>query len=208
MKIDFTPRKSLRLQFPNHIYMRDKTHSYLWLHDLTLPRGVVGRFLTMDSGAIEIVSLEKIDGTYQVEESGQRSWDLAPAMWGYSFVAAVRKYWESTVERSEEAEVTMCDILGVELGSRPTTYRTTTTAPKKRTFTVDAPAGKKARAPKAAKAPKAAAGYSLTELCQELKLDPAEARKQLRGVIEKPGGKWEWPTKEAAAEARKVLEAV
>lgn len=49
-------------------------------------------------------------------------------------------------------------------------------------------------------------GYSLAQICQELKLDAVEVRKTLRAEkVQKPGARWEWPTKEAAKDVIALL---
>ena len=188
MKLDFTPtRQKLTLDFRCRIFMRDKTHTYLWLRD----GRSYGYFLTMDSGTIEVAKLEMIDGTYRVHENGQKFWDLEPFNKPYSFEKAVRMYWESTMGRSEKAEQEMCSILGTEPG-------------RKSIRAMDTPQPKAQAAASGPKKP-SVGGYSLADLCAEINMDPSEARKKLRGRVEKPGSKWEWASKEATSHVRAIL---
>lgn len=49
--------------------------------------------------------------------------------------------------------------------------------------------------------------YTLADLCGEIGMDPAKARKLLRANGEKPPeGTWKWPNKEAAKTIRRFLE--
>lgn len=188
MKLDFTPtRKKITIDFRHRIFMRNGTHTYLWLRD----GRSYGYFLTMDTGSIEVAKLEMNHGTYRVYKSGQEYWDLEPFEKPYSFEKAVRMYWESTLDRSERAEREMCDILGTEPGLRA--IRDMGTPQPKREKPASAP-----------KQP-SVAGFSLAELCAEINVSPSDARKLLRGRVEKPGSKWEWPNKEAAAGVRAIL---
>ena len=188
MKLDFTPtRKKITIDFRHRIFMRNGTHTYLWIRD----GRSYGYFLTMDTGSIEVVKLEMNHGTYRVYKSGQEYWDLEPFEEPYSFEKAVRMYWESTLGRSERAEREMCDILGTEPGRRAIRDMGSTPQPKRE---------KLASAPK-----QPSEGFSLVELCAEINVSPSDARKLLRGRVEKPGSKWEWPNKEAAAGARATL---
>lgn len=199
MKIDFTPRNSLQLEFRPHVYMRDKTHSYLWIED----RDNQGVFLTLESGSIEVVYLSRPNGPYYVFDPRTREWwelTVAPEK-SQDFLKAVRSYWTSQLTRSEEAERIMTRLLGIPEGTSPT-RKSYTAAPQNQEFPKPV---RKERAAKPQKGPKAAAGYTLTDLCQELGIGASEARKRLRGVVEKPGSKWEWPTKEAAAGAISAL---
>lgn len=188
MKLDFTPvRKKITLDFRHRIFMRDRTHTYLWLRD----GRSYGYFLTMDSGTIEVVKLEMANGTYRVYESGQKFWELEPFEKPYSFEKAVRMYWESTMGRTEKAEREMCDILGTEPG-------------RKAIRDMDTPQPKREKPASAPKQPSGGA-FSLAELCAEINMDPSDARKLLRGRVEKPGSKWEWPSKDAASGVRAIL---
>lgn len=222
IKIDFTPEApvaapavkpapvkktaagKLLLDFTARVWMRDKTHTYLWLRD----GYKFGYFLTMDSGSIEIVKIDiftevlepevKADkkakiaakpavtrDTYRVWHDRETTFDLTP--YAYDFKAAVQKYHESHLGRSAAAEREMREILGLPQLADSVTDADLAVQPQERK-----------RAPKGE--PKPAAGYTLQQLCEELKLDPTEARKTLRGKkIEKPGARWEWATKEAAA---------
>lgn len=48
--------------------------------------------------------------------------------------------------------------------------------------------------------------YTLVDLCEEIGMDPAKARKLLRSKGKKPPeGTWKWPNKEAAKSIRRFL---
>lgn len=181
------------------VWMRGKTHSYLWIRD----EFAEGVFLTMDSGSISLVKLPMIvpenggkEHTYRVQYDREDFEDLTPI--AYDFRKAVERYHTSLLARSTQAEAEMRVILGLEALKEGETLPGAVPPPK--------------RAPKPAKAPsevreKQPGGYSLQTLCEELKLDPTEARKALRAAkAEKPGGRWEWPNAEAAAAVRAILE--
>jgi len=206
IKLDFTPVKpapktgKIKLDFRPLVFMRDRTHSYLWLRD----GRSYGYFLTMDSGTIEVVKLDietiyqrddknKIIGetkVYRVYETKEKFYDLEPH--NYDFRKALEKYHTSFMGRSNKAEQEMRILLGLEPLA---------------TLADDGDISPKPRAERTPKGEsKAPAGYSLATLCAELKMDPSEARKILRGKkIEKPGGKWEWANAEAAAHIRTAL---
>ncbi len=205
MKLDFSqPKKSgkLKLDFHPQVYMRHKTHTYLWLRD----GRAFGHFLTMDSGTIEVVKVpfetivERDEKTkkvirevqvYTIQESRDQAYELT--VHHYDFLKAVEKYHSSQLGRSNAAEREMRAILGLEPLAVTDTEDIGTAQPQ-------------AQRPAKDRKEAAAGGYSLATLCQELKMDPAEARKILRSKkIEKPGGKWEWPTAEAAASIRTAL---
>lgn len=207
VKVDFRPM----------VFMRDRTHTYLWLRD----GYKYGHFLTMDSGSIAVVSVDIVQvvdepeikadkkagikakpavthDAYRVYEDREHFWDLTPHK--YDLLKAVRSYHESTLRRTPEAEREMRQLLGIPLDA-PADARVTGQGEIDKQ-----PRAERKREPKAEKAP---AGYTLQELCAELKLDPTEARKALRAAkVEKPGGRWEWPNAEAAAKVRSVLEAL
>ena len=55
-------------------------------------------------------------------------------------------------------------------------------------------------------APECAEGeYTLEQLASEFNITPQVARKTLRKRMEKPAGRWVWPTPEAASLARNIL---
>ena len=130
-----------------------------------------GRFLTIDSGQVTVETLERIDGVFWVDNE-----ELTP--YPYDVVKAARVYMDSTLTKTTEAQYELEALLG-------DTPRVT-----------PQPA-----APKPAKVVPVAkgGGYSLADLCQEAGIEPGEARQRLRKAkVEKPGGRWEWPSAEAA----------
>lgn len=202
----------LTVDFRPTVYMRDKTHTYLWVRD----GRSYGQFLTMDSGTITLEKLPiieepvtnssgKVTGhtrAYRVYESKQQFWDLEPK--NYDFLKAVEKYHSSLLQRSRPAEREMRVILGLEPLGEDDDVPTPTRPPRP----VRGPAEARPEPSKKAKPVKdsAAGGYTLAQLCAELKLDPTEARKTLRSKkVEKPGGRWEWPNAQAAEAVRKAL---
>lgn len=181
----------MELNFRPIVYMRDRTHTYLWLRD-SKGRGV---FLTMESGTIERVSLGQVGGVYQVTHNDTR-WELTPH--AYDPILAFQKYHESLLGRSDQAAMELDAILSLEPGPKPAVV-VVEKAPIQST--------KPAKPPKASKGSKASTGgYTLADLCKELGIGPSDARKTLRNKkVEKPQGKWEWPSREAAEPVRKAL---
>lgn len=183
----------MKINFRPTVYLRDRTHTYLWLRD----EDESGIFLTLDSGVVEVVTIpihwENREGSYRVWVDKVTYDDLVP--YDYPPIKAFKKYQDSLLERSEEAEAEMVAILALEPGF---------TLAKRKIRGGTPPALVVKTRSKAPKTP--GGGYSLAQLCAELGIDPSEARKTLRGAkIEKPGGKWEWPNAEAAASVRKAL---
>ena len=204
-----TQSPKLHLDFHPRVYMRDKTHTYLWLRD----GRTYGYFLTMDPGSVTIVKVDieteferdekgaitKETKIYRVYEDKEHSWDLVP--YRYDFLKAVEKYHTSHLGRSAAAEREMRALLGLE--PLPSNVTDEDLAPD----TPDTVPKTPKRAPNGPA--KESAGYTLQALCLELNLDPTEARKTLRSKkVQKPGGRWEWPTVEAAAAVRAILAAV
>lgn len=198
-----------KINFRPTVYMRDKTHTYLWIRD----GRNYGLFLTMDSGTITVekipieVELIRDDrgnvtgeiSTYRVYENKQEFWDLEPK--DYNFMKAVEKYHSSLLQRSRPAEREMRNFLGLA----PLNDDDAVAIPDRQPRPAKTPSVALSKPPKPAKDP-SAGGYSLAQLCEELKLDPSEARKTLRTKkIEKPGARWEWANAEAAAAVRKAL---
>lgn len=191
----------MMLNFRPCVYMRDRTHSYLWIRD--------GRsyayFLTMDTGTITVAKVDMVEvgkeTIYRVFESGQVSWDLEPK--DYNPMQAIQKYYDSLLPRSPAAEREMRMLLDMPpLEGLTDDGEDVTPGPRKQAASKPAKASSKPSTGK----PSGGGGYSLATLCEELKMDPSEARKILRGKkIEKPGGKWEWPNAEAALSVRKAL---
>jgi hypothetical protein len=155
------------------VYMRDKTHTYLMLTRSEYS----GRFLTFDSGTIEVVTLPWIDDKFWVDHD-----ELVP--FNYEFILAVEKYASSHLGKSPEAQAEITALLD----GRPL-------------VTPPEPVKRPPKAPTAV-----GAGYSLADLCRDAGIDPGEARKKLRQAkVEKPGGRWEWPSSEAAAPLLLIL---
>jgi len=204
-----TKGSKLLLDFRCRVFMRDRTHTYLWLRD----GRSYGYFLTLDPGSVTIVKVDieteyerdekgkitKETKVYRVYEDKEHFWDLVA--YPYDFVKAVEKYHTSHLGRSAAAEREMRAILGLE--ALPADVTDEDLAP-------DPPEPDEKGTGKAPNKPaKAPGGYTLQSLCLELKLDPTEARKTLRSKkVEKPGGRWEWPSAEAAAAVRAILSAV
>lgn len=156
------------------VYMRDKTHTYLMLSR----NDYNGRFLTLDSGTIEVVSVPLIDGCFYVGHD-----QLMP--YSYDFLKAVEKYANSHLQKTPEAQAELAALLGqpqVPLAQLP----------------VKTP-------PKAL--PEASVGpYTIIDLARDTGLSPEEIRKRLRKLkVERPGGRWEWPSVEAAEPLRSLL---
>lgn len=148
-------------------FMRAKTHSYLRISQDEFS----GRFLTMDSGQIDVVTLERIDGVFWVDHE-----ELTP--YPYDVVKAARVYMDSTLTKTTEAQYELEALLG------DTPRVTPQPAAPKPAKTVPVAKG---------------GGYSLADLCKEAGIDPGEARQRLRKAkVQKPGGRWEWPSAEAA----------
>jgi len=197
--IDFTP-------LATRVFMRRRTHAYLHLRD-EFGEGV---FLTMDSEVspkgISVFRCPMVipEGakhhTYRVQFKRDDFEDLEP--FEYDFQKAVVKFHSSLLGRTAGAEREMRAILGLEKLQESVTDED---------LAVERPEPKRARkGPSEAKAkPQGASGsgYTLQELCTELGIEPTEARKYLRQQkAEKPGGRWEWPSAEAAASIRSMLE--
>lgn len=216
---------------PTGVYMRRCTHSYLHLRD----GHKYGYFLTMDSGTIEVVRVDQVTEVieepvkadkkrgiagspgkhktvYRVWLGREEAYDLEPYV--YDFKQAVKNYHSSLLARTVAAEREMRRILDLPpLDSSLSDESVIGETPKLGTKPTGAVKGlrepSQERQPKQPKEPKPerVKGYSLAQLCAELKVDPTEARKALRGSkVQKPGGTWEWASKEAAAAARAVIE--
>lgn len=196
------------LTFRPCVYMRDRTHSYLWIRD----EHSIGIFLTMDTGNITVAKVEILnpeaggDPAYRVYEDRENFWDLTP-MPGYNPMKAIQKYHESLLDRSSAAERIMRKLLDLPpLEGEEEAEDPITPGPRTKPTRKERKAAQAASGGKPAKS-SGGGGYSLATLCEELKMDPAEARKILRNKkIEKPGGKWEWPNAAAAASVRTALE--
>lgn len=177
----------MEINFRPIVYMRDRTHTYLWLRDL----GGCGQFLTMESGVIERVSLTLSGGVYHVTHNDAR-WELTPHP--YDPIQAFKKYRDSFLERSEAAATELSVVLSLEPGPKPVRNQ------------VEKPVAISTKPEKKARNSPIGGGYTLAQMCQELGIDPSDARKMLRNKkIEKPQGKWEWTNPEAAESVRKAL---
>jgi len=167
----------MKLDFHQRTYMRDGTHTYLWLRDEEFE----GVFLTMDSGEIEVVKVPRDgEGQYRVSWGAGKVSVLTP----YdpdNFEKALWVYARSTLSKSEDAKRELAAWIGGEV---PT--------PPRRKL-------KRKEAPKKEPRPSAATGgLSLGDICQELGIEPSEARKALRKQFQKPGSSWAWATREDA----------
>lgn len=155
------------------VFMRNKTHTYLMLTRAEHS----GRFLTLESGTIEVVKVPLIGDTFLVDQD-----ELVP--YEYEFLKAVEKYATSHLHKTPEAQAEITALLD----GRP----------------IVAPPEPVKKPPKAQLA--AGSGYSLADLCKDAGIDPGEARKKLRQAkVEKPGGRWEWPSAEAASSLLAIL---
>lgn len=203
------PETTVRVEFRPTVYMRDRTHTYLWLRD----GYKFGYFLTMDSGMITVAKVDIVEETvtpevkadkklkiahkpavirevYRTWSDRETAYDLTPHK--YDFLKAVAKYHESTLRRTPEAEREMRGFLGLPLDANLDDPRITGQG--------EVDLKPRERKPREQREPKTAAGFTLQELCAELKLEPSEARKTLRGAkIEKPGARWEWASRSDAA---------
>ena len=172
----------MELNFRPVVYMRDRTHTYLWLRDVK-GKGV---FLTMESGTIEVVKLNFSDDAYHVIHADIH-WQLIPH--SYDPILAFKKYHDSLLTKSEQAAEELSTILSLEPGPKP-----------------DKKVVEKLSLSPSKKAQSTGGGYSLADLCKELGIDPSDARKTLRNKkIEKPQGRWEWANPESADHIRKAL---
>jgi hypothetical protein len=189
--VDFTPTAT-------RVFMRRRTHTYLHLRD----EDAEGLFLTMDSGTLSVVRLPIVIGehhsVYRVWFNREDYEDLEP--FAYDFVEAVRKYHTSLLGRTAGAEREMRAILGLPELEESVTDADLAAKPVER---------KRSRKEPSVASEKPAGGYTLQALCAELGIDPTDARKHLRQQkVEKPGGRWEWASAEAAAPVRTLLEAM
>lgn len=176
----------MKINFRPTVYMRDRTHTYLWIRD----EDYEGLFLTMDSGSITLERIPltglKDDKIYTVYQDSKTTWELTP--YRYDFLKALDKYHTSLLARTDEAEAEMAALLGVAPRPQVVTHQP---KPMRAAGAHPEPLGR---------------GYSLSQLCLELKMDPGEARQRLRKTkVQKPGGSWSWPNAEAALSVRKLL---
>ena len=183
LKLNFKPKLVLDFS-PARCYMRERTHSYLWLRE-EFGEGV---FLTLESGQVDLARASLVDGKYYIRLAGELE-ELVPI--AYDFKQALEKYWESPLTKSPEAEAELATLLG--------------RAPRKAVMATAKP--KKVSVVKPVSGSPQVAGYTLTELCGELKLDPSDARKAIRDKVKKPGSRWEWVSKDCpeVLEVRAIL---
>lgn len=169
----------MNLDFHQRTYMRDGTHSYLWLRDEEFE----GVFLTMDSGEIEVVKVPRDgEGQYRVAWGAGKVSVLTPYE-PDNFERALWIYARSTLSKSEDAQHELSSWLGGNVPKPPRRKL-------KRAATESAP--------KSPRPSVATGGLSLQDICQELGIEPSEARKALRKQFQKPGSSWAWATREAA----------
>ncbi len=185
MRINFAP--TLKLNFTPRVFMRDKTRVYLMVRE-----GAAGSFfLNMEEGIIEVVKVPKEDGEYRVykvnegevsDTSVKRIYhSLTPAQQDPLRVAQVM--WDSTLSKSPKAERELRVFLGMS----------TTLAENDESQ--ESPA----------KGTGASGALTLGGICEELGVEPAKARKLLRGHAEKPSGGWAWATLEEASSIKELL---
>lgn len=173
----------LTLNFHHRVYLRHKTHTYLWIKDTDHS----GYFLTMESGMIEQVKASRTDDRYQVSLDG-KDWDLEP-MHPDNFAKALQVYNDSTLEKSNQAARILEEFAGP---ANPTSRAVR----------------KKVQPEKKQLAPTKVTGLDLATICKELGIEPGAARRALRGKVQKPGSSWSWPNREALAPVLTILEAI
>lgn len=183
IKVDFTPREIVRVDFSPRVFMKDRTHSYLLLRE---QRGK-GLFLTMEAGTIEVVKVPQDDqGEYFIQERNEGMVDDKEVKFiNYPLVPyprdlsqAARVYWESTLPKSAAADRELRLILGIAASE---------VSPSDRD---DQPHS---------------GATSLASICLELGIEASRGRKLLRGVVEKPGERWEWADPDDLARVREAL---
>lgn len=190
MKIDFSPKRVLSIDFSPRVFMRDRTHTYLFLRE----KKGKGQFLTMESGTIEIVRVPLEDGEYRVWKRNEGEvQDPKVTLIFYPLVPyeadpmrAINTYWASPLDKSPAAIRELRVLLGLPPSEEPEGY--------------------KERGSTSPKAAKTSTGASLADLCTELGIEGSAARKVLRKEqIEKPGDRWEWTDPEAAQKIKDLL---
>jgi len=173
LKLNFAVRNPLVLDFSPPVprcYVRDKTHTYIWLRDLKN----VGLFLTMDSGSIEVVKARLEEGKYRV--NGHKEDLLIPIQ--YDLLEAIKIYHFSTLEKSVSAKKEIGQLLGLDTSG----------------LKDPAESSEKKQPEKPSKELRKNGDFTLAGLCAELGIEPSVARKKLRGKVDKPGSRWEWAT--------------
>lgn len=183
IQVDFTPPKTVVVDFSPRVFMKDKTHSYLFLREV---KGK-GLFLTMIDAAIEVVRVDKnSEGLYVIQERNEgQVKDPAVKFLNYplepyprDLLHAARVYWDSTLSKSAAAERELRLILGLT----PSAVSPSDKADKVRS-----------------------GATSLADLCLELGLEPSKGRKLLRGKVEKPGERWEWTDEKQIVKIKGIL---
>jgi hypothetical protein len=189
MKLDFGQKSTLTLDFTSRVYVRDRTHTYLFLRE----KKDKGYFLTMDNGVIEVVKVPLEEGEFrvwkanegEVEEKVARIYHkLTPVE--YDPMKAIMVYWNSTLDKSVAADRELRLLLGMQVqdpgDSTPSNGAKRVTNPDR--------------------------GISLADLCLELDLEGSQARKILRTQgVEKPGDRWEWTDPDQANSVKEILRA-
>lgn len=185
MRLNFT--KSITVDFTPRVYVRDRTHTYLFLRE----RKEKGYFLTMDNGVVEVVKLPMEGGEFRVWKSNEGEVEekvariyhaLKPV--DYDLMKALRTYWDSTLEKTSAADRELRLLLGMQVqdpgDSTPSNGAKRVTNPDR--------------------------GISLADLCLELDLEGSQARKILRTQgVEKPGDRWEWTDPDQANSVKEIL---
>lgn len=186
------------------VFSRRRTHFYLLLREDELE----GVFLTLEPGTLSVVGCPRVipegahHSVYRVWFGREDYEDLEPR--AFDFVDSVRKWHDSPLGRTAEAEREMRKVLGLEALQESVSDADLAVEPKRRKRARKGPseghAAPRERQP---------GGYTLQTLCAELGIDPTAARKYLRqSKAEKPGGRWEWPSAEAAASIKALLESM
>jgi len=176
---------ALKLNFTSRVFMRDKTRVHLMVRE-----GAAGSFfLNMEDGIIDVIKVPKEEGEYRIYKvnEGEVSdpavkriyYPLVPINQDPLRVAQVM--WDSTLSKSPKAE----RELRVFLGLGTVLEEETPERPMKGTGATGA--------------------LTLAGICEELGIEPAKARKLLRGHAEKPQGGWAWETPEEASSIRELL---
>lgn len=199
MRIDFTPlehKGPLVIDFTPRIFLC-KTHSYILVKTGTK----YGHFLTMESGSIELVKLEMgADGRFYFRKRNEGEvGDKTQAFVEYPLVpyhktsmeSALKVYLTSPLNRTVKAARALAELTG---GVLPPEEQETPARAKRKPKSGDS------------RPHTTLPGYTLHELCEELGIDPTEARAELRAKgVKKPGSKWSWENREQAKEAIKAL---
>lgn len=138
-------------------------------------------YLTLEEGAYKVVKVGK-------ESEVRKRW----RPYNYTPAEAARIAEKSFLPKTADAARAICQLQGKPVAAEtPTTPTSEGEKPTTRKRTVSAGGG---------------TGYSLAQMCEELSIEPFDARKLLREKkVQKPGSRWEWPTKDAAKDVIKLL---